>query len=88
MDDTEPPDLTIVVYKTLTGQYYPVVIGNNGKINEELKNYFNPKHIFGIYKIKPKYENEFSKLCDDSFKKNEGVVRRRIEELLDNGEKY
>lgn len=81
MSDEEPPDLTIVVYKTLTGQYYPIVIGNNGKINEELKNSFKA-HICGMYKVKPIHKKDFEKLCEDSFGKRECDVQRRIEKLL------
>lgn len=91
MED-EPPNLTIVIYKSFKTQYsktqyFPIAISNNGQIDEKLKNFSNEKHIIGTYKVEPKYFDNVRDLCDSLFGKSKGIVKRRIEKLLSNGEK-
>lgn len=84
MNEEEPPDLTVNVYRTRINprQYFPVKIGNNGTIDEKLSKFSNTADIFGTYKVGAKYENDFFELCKNSFGKQKIIVKKRIEELL------
>ena len=84
MNEEEPPDLTVRVYKTIIPpwQYFPVEISNNGTTNKGLKDFSNHRHIIGTYKMKPKRFNELYSLCNSLFREKEGIVKKRIEELL------
>ena len=84
MNDTEPPNLTINVYRTFTGQYYPIQIGSNGDRDEKLAKFSNQRHILGTYEIKPDDFNVFWSLWEDSFKRSERFVKRRIDEFIAN----
>jgi len=87
MDDDEPPNFTIRVYRTIIGQYYPIVISNNGDKELRLENFSNKNHILGIYKVRREDFDVFYDLCKTSFGKSNRFVKKRIEELVNNGKK-
>lgn len=83
--EEDPPNLvTLRIYKSLTNQYFPVIISNNGHTDKTLEN-FSVLHILDTYKINKIHLENIYDLCDNSYGKRGWVVKKGIAKILRNG---